>query len=171
MLTRLQKIATRIDRLNDVIGHTVSWLTLTMVLVTCAVVIARYLFGAGSIALQESVMYMHGTTFMLGIAFTLKEQGHVRVDVLYERFTERTRAVIEMMGTVLFLVPISAFIFWNSLEYVTFSWSLSESSAQPGGLPGVYLLKTLIPAMGGLLLLQGIAEFLKAMIKIRGNNR
>ncbi len=116
-------------------------------------------------------MYMHGTTFMLGIAFTLKEQGHVRVDVLYERFTKRTRAVIEMMGTVLFLVPISAFIFWNSLEYVTFSWSLSESSAQPGGLPGVYLLKTLIPAMAGLLLLQGTAEFLKAMIKIRGNNR
>ncbi len=136
-----------------------------MVVVTCGVVIARYLMGINSIALQESVMYMHGCVFMLGIAFTLKEKAHVRVDVLYERYSDQVRALIDMLGTILFLIPVNAFIFWISLEYVNFSWSLSESSAQPGGLPAVYLLKTLIPVMAGLVTLQGIAEFLKAFFK------
>ena len=121
--------------------------------------------GIHSIALQESVMYMHGCVFMLGIAFTLKEKAHVRVDVLYERYSDQVRALIDMLGTILFLIPVNAFIFWISLEYVNFSWSLSESSAQPGGLPAVYLLKTLIPVMAGLVTLQGIAEFLKAFFK------
>ena len=92
-----------------------------MVLVTCFIVLARYLFNSGSIALQESVMYMHGTVFMLGIAFTLKEQGHVRVDVLHERLGLRARAVIEMTGSVLFLIPVSVVILVSSLEYVAFS--------------------------------------------------
>ena len=135
-----------------------------MVIVTFMVVIARYLFSINSIALQESVMYMHGSVFMLGIAFTLKEKEHVRVDVLYERFNERTRALVDMLGAILFLLPVNAFIFWISLDYVNFSWSLSESSAQPGGLPGVFLLKTLIPVMAGLVTLQGLAEFLKALL-------
>ena len=110
-------------------------------------------------------MYMHGSVFMLAIAFTLKEKAHVRVDFLYERFNDQVRALIDMLGTILFLIPVNAFIFWISLEYVNFSWSLSESSAQPGGLPAVYLLKTLIPVMAGLVTLQGIAEFLKAFFK------
>tara|TARA_B100002052_G_C15529056_1_gene439599 strand:- start:43 stop:546 length:504 start_codon:yes stop_codon:yes gene_type:complete len=158
----LQQIANLIDRLNVIIGRTIAWLTIMMVLVTCIIVLTRYFFNSGSIALQESVMYMHGTVFMLGIAFTLKEQGHVRVDVLHERLGLRARAVIEMTGSVLFLIPVSVVILLSSLEYVAFSWSLKESSAQPSGLPGVYLLKTLITAMAGLLLLQGISEFIKA---------
>ena len=107
-------------------------------------------------------MYMHGTVFMLGIAFTLKERGHVRVDVLHERLSLRARAVIEMTGSVSFLIPVSIVMLLSSFEYVGFSWSLKESSAQPSGLPGVYLLKTLIPMMAGLLLLQGISELIKA---------
>ena len=163
-MNNLQRIVDVIDILNDRIGRSVAWLTIMMVIVTFMVVIARYLFSINSIALQESVMYMHGSVFMLGIAFTLKERGHVRVDVLYERFNERTRALVNMFGAILFLLPVNAFIFWVSLDYVNFSWSLSESSAQPGGLPGVFLLKTLIPVMAGLVTLQGIAEFLKALL-------
>ena len=98
LLTRSYKT---IDRLNDLTGRLVSWITLLMVIVTCAVVLARYVFGIGSIALQESVMYMHGIVFMLGIAFTLKEQGHVRVDVLHEKFSRRTRTLIDITGTCL----------------------------------------------------------------------
>ena len=149
------------------IGRSVAGLTIIMVIVTCIVVVARYMFNAGSIALQESVMYMHGAVFMLAIAFTLKEKGHVRVDVLHERFSEKTRALIDMLGCVCFLLPVSTFIFWASLDYVGFSWSLSESSAQPGGLPGVYLLKTLIPAMAGLLMIQGFAELVRAFINFQ----
>ena len=139
-----------------------------MVIVTCAVVLARYVFGVGSIALQESVMYMHGIVFMLGIAFTLKEQGHVRVDVLHEKFSRRTRTLIDITGTVLFLLPVSIFILLTSLDYVSFSWSLRESSAQPGGLPGVFLVKTLIPVMAALLALQGIAEILRDIVSLTG---
>jgi len=137
-----------------------------MVVVTCAVVTARYLFDFGSIGLQESVMYMHGAVFMLGIAFTLKEQGHVRVDVLHEKFPPRVKIGIDIAGHLLFLIPFSIFILWISLEYVSFSWSLRESSAQPGGLPGVYLIKGLIPAMAVLLLLQGISEIFKSFLSL-----
>ena len=165
LLTRSYKT---IDRLNDLTGRLVSWITLLMVIVTCAVVLARYVFGVGSIALQESVMYMHGIVFMLGIAFTLKEQGHVRVDVLHEKFSRRTRTLIDITGTVLFLLPVSFFILLTSLDYVSFSWSLRESSAQPGGLPGVFLVKTLIPVMAALLALQGIAEILRGIVSLAG---
>ena len=137
-----------------------------MVVVTCAVVTARYLFNFGSIGLQESVMYMHGAVFMLGIAFTLKEQGHVRVDVLYEKFPPWVKVYIDIAGHLLFLIPFSIFILWTSLEYVSFSWSLRESSGQPGGLPAVYLIKGLIPAMAFLLLLQGISEILKGFLSL-----
>ena len=165
LLTRSYKT---IDQLNDLTGRLVSWITLLMVIVTCAVVLARYVFGVGSIALQESVMYMHGIVFMLGIAFTLKEQGHVRVDVLHEKFSRRTRTLIDIAGTVLFLLPVSIFILLTSLDYVSFAWSFRESSAQPGGLPGVFLVKTLIPVMAALLALQGIAEILRGIVSLAG---
>ena len=139
---------------------------MVMVVITCVVVAARYLFNFGSIGLQESVMYMHGTVFMLGIAFTLKEQGHVRVDVLYEKFSPRVKIYIDIAGHLLFLIPFSIFILWTSVEYVSFSWSLRESSGQPGGLPAVYLVKGLIPTMAILLLLQGISEILKGFLSL-----
>ena len=168
LLTRSYKA---IDRLSDLTGRLVSWITLLMVVVTCAVVLARYVFGIGSIALQESVMYMHGIVFMLGIAFTLKEQGHVRVDVLHEKLSLQARTMIDIAGAILFLLPVSIFIFWTSLDYVGFAWSLQESSAQPGGLPGVYLIKTLIPIMAALLALQGVAEIMKGIVTLTGGPR
>jgi len=136
-----------------------------MVLLTFAVVAARYLFHAGSIATQELVMYLHGSVFMLGIAYTLKEKGHVRVDVLYENFSEKTKAIVEIFGTILFLIPISLVILLVSIDYVQFAWNVREASADPGGLQGVFLLKTLIPIMAILLGLQGLSESLKAIIR------
>lgn len=162
----MQSFSEKIDAFADLTGRLVAWLTLVMVFVTCLVVLARYLFNLGSIALQESVMYMHGAVFMLGIAYTLKDRAHVRVDVLFERFSERTRAIVDLAGTFVFLIPVAAFIFWTSLDYVSFSWSLRESSGQPGGLPGVFLLKTLIPLMAALLIVQGISEILKALMTL-----
>jgi len=163
-LSRLIRI---IDRVSDVTGNAIAWLTVAMMVLTCATVTARYVLNLGSVALQESVMYLHGIVFMLAIGYTLRHDGHVRVDVLSNRFSRRTRAIIELAGTTVFLVPIAVFVFWSSLGYVSFSWSLHEGSAQPGGLPGVYLLKTLIPVMALLLLLQGIAEGLRAIVIIR----
>jgi TRAP-type mannitol/chloroaromatic compound transport system permease small subunit len=162
----LQIASTAIDTTNQITGKAIAWLTLAMVVVTCAVVTARYLFNFGSIGLQESVMYMHGVVFMLGIAFTLKDQGHVRVDVLHEKFPPRIKIGIDIAGHLLFLIPFSIFILWTSLGYVSFSWSLRESSGQPGGLPGVYLIKGLIPLMAVLLLLQGVSEILKGLLSL-----
>lgn len=152
------RIVHTLDAINEWIGSRVSWLTLAMMFITCLIVVARYVFNLGSIALQETVMYLHGIVFMLGISYTLKHQGHVRVDIFYSKLSTRNKAIIDLFGTVVFLLPVGMFILLSSFNYVSFSWSLSEESAQPGGLPGVFLLKTLIPLMAILLLIQGFAE-------------
>ena len=98
-------------------------------------------------------MYLHGMVFLLGIAFALKQNAHVRVDIIYQKASRRTQAKIDLLGTLLFLFPVAAFIGWMSIDFVAFSWRVGEGSAEPGGLPGVYLLKTLLPLMAILLLL------------------
>ena len=138
-----------------------------MVIFTCGVVSARYIFNVGSIGMQELVMYLHGCVFMIGIAFTLKEGGHVRVDVLHEKLSEKNKAIIDIIGTLLFLMPFCFFIVFVSLEYVKFAWTVQESSPDPGGLPGVFLLKTLIPIMAILAGFQGISETLKNLYRLR----
>ena len=138
-----------------------------MVIFTCGVVSARYIFNIGSIGMQELVMYLHGCVFMIGIAFTLKEEGHVRVDVLHEKLSEKNKAIIDIIGTLLFLMPFCFFIVFVSLEYVKFAWTVQESSPDPGGLPGVFLLKTLIPIMAILAGFQGISETLKNLYRLR----
>ena len=159
-----------LDAVNELVGTSIAWLTLVMMLITCSVVVARYVFNLGSIALQESVMYLHGIVFMLGIGYTLKHQGHVRVDIFYARFSTRTRAAIDCLGTLVFLFPLGLFFLIGSLSYVSFSWSLTEGSAQPGGLPGVFALKTLIPIMAFLLLLQGLAELGRSISILTGSS-
>lgn len=159
-----------LDAINELVGTSIAWLTLVMMLITCSVVVARYVFNLGSIALQESVMYLHGIVFMLGIGYTLKHQGHVRVDIFYARFSPRTRAAIDCLGTLVFLFPLGLFFLIGSLSYVSFAWSLTEGSAQPGGLPGVFALKTLIPIMALLLLLQGLAELGRSISILMGSS-
>ena len=158
---RCAALEARLDWIADLTGRTVAWLTLVMMVVTCLVVVLRYLLNLGSIALQESVMYLHGIVFLLGIAYTLKQGAHVRVDIVYQKTSRKTRAIIDLIGTLLFLFPVTLFIGWSSIDYVLFSWNVHEGSAEPGGLPGVYLLKTLIPLMSITLLVQGAAELLR----------
>jgi len=132
-------------------------------------VVLRYALDQGAIVLQESVMYLHALTFMLGIPFALKEDAHVRVDLLYGRFGPRGRAVIDLLGHLLFLVPVALAILLYSRTYVANSWRIMEGSPEVGGLPGVFLLKTLIPLMALLLLAQGTAEILRNAMVLRGN--
>ncbi len=157
----MKKITHLIDLLSDCVGTIIAPLTLIMMLLTCIVVAARYLFNVVATSLQETVIYLHGIVFMLGIAYTLRQSGHVSVDIVYQRLSLKTRAVVNLFGTLVFLFPVAIFLIWTSLDYVSFSWSLKEGSPEPGGLPFVYLLKTLIPVMAILLLLQGIAELLR----------
>jgi TRAP-type mannitol/chloroaromatic compound transport system permease small subunit len=132
-----------------------------MVLMTLTVVVLRYAFNEGAIVLQESVMYMHGILFMLAIPYGLKQDSHVRVDIVYSRLSARHRSVVDLIGHVVFLLPIALFILITSLPYVTASWRVLEGSSEVGGIPAVFLLKTLIPVMAALLFLQGISEIVK----------
>jgi len=164
----LLRTAGLLDRVNGLLGPVVAWLALVMVLVTFLVVVLRYAFDAGSIALQESVTYMHATLFMLGIAYTLQQDGHVRVDIFYQRFSRRGRAWVDLLGTLVLLVPICLFVLASSWGYVAESWSVHEASREAGGLPYVYLLKTLQIVMPVLVLIQGLVWMLRNGLFLAG---
>lgn len=167
-MPQLERLASAIDRLSDLTGRAVSWLTLGMVLVTFLVVVLRYKFNLGWIAMQESIVYMHALVFLLGAAYTLRHNGHVRVDIFYNKMGPRGQALVDLLGSLLLLLPVCAFIFWVSWDYVTTSWSLHESSRDAGGLPWVYLLKTAILIMAAQMLLQGTAQALRAFLVLTG---
>ena len=153
-----------IDNFTDRSGRLLAWLTLAMALLTALVVIMRYGFNMGSIISQEAITYMHGCLFMLGAAYALKSGSHVRVDIFYRNFSPRTRAWVNSLGGIVFLLPLCAFICLSSWTYVTESWAIRESSPEPGGIPAVFLLKSLIPLMGINLFLQGLAETLRSAL-------
>lgn len=134
-----------------------------MVLIVAAVVLFRFLFGIGSIAAQESIIYVHAALFMLCLGFTLQQDAHVRVDVFYHRFSAHTRAWINVLGAILFLLPFAIFIILISYEFVGRAWSIQEGSPDPGGLPFIYLLKTLIPFAGTLLTVQAIGQIFASL--------
>jgi len=141
-----------------------------MVVVTFGVVLLRYLWDTGWIAMQESITYLHAMVFMLGASYTFQQQGHVRVDIFYQKFNQRGRAWVNLLGTLVLLFPLMGFIFWISWEYVVESWKVHEASREAGGLPGVYLLKTLLLLMPVGMLLQGLAVVLRSWQIIRGSS-
>ncbi len=162
----LAAVADLCDGINEFLGSTISWLSLLMVLVTFVIVVLRYAFDLGWIWLQESVTYMHAALFLIGAAYTLKHEGHVRVDIFYRKFTPRTRAWIDLAGALFLLLPVCLFIFSVSWDYVAQSWALREGSREAGGLDGVYLLKSLILLMAGLLVLQGMAQAMRRLLTL-----
>ena len=153
-----------IDIFTDRCGRLLAWLVLAMALLTTVVVVLRYGFNTGSIMAQEAVTYMHGCLFMLGAAYALKSGAHVRVDIFYRNFSERGRAWVNSLGGIVFLMPLCAFIGVSSWSYVTESWAILETSPEPGGIPAVFLLKSLLPLMAVNLFLQGLAETLRSAL-------
>ncbi len=164
----LQVFSRSIDAFSEGAGRLVSWLTLAMVVVTFAVVVLRYVFNLGWVAMQESVVYMHATVFLLGAAYTLKHDGHVRVDIFYRKMSPRGRAWSDLLGNLLLLTPVMLFILWTSWDYVTTSWELHEGSREAGGLPWVYVLKTTIIVMAATVLLQGFSDALRNLLFLFG---
>src|ERR1041384_2851816 len=163
MFRHFTALADRIDRLNTAVGRAASWCALVIVLLGFAVVLLRYALGAGSIWLQESILYAHAALFLLAAAWTLKEGAHVRVDVFYASAAPRTKAWIDLLGALFLLLPFALAIAWFSLPYVERSWAILERSRETSGLPLVFLLKTLIPAFALLLALQGVAQIIRAV--------
>lgn len=158
----------RIDRLIERLGSAVSWLSLAMVLLIGWDVMMRYLFQSGSVALQELEWHLFSILFLLGAAYTLKHDGHVRVDILYKSrlLSDRSRAWVDMLGSLVFLIPFCLIIIINSATFVESSYTFAESSPDPGGLPYRWLLKAMIPAAFSLLLLQGISMACKNLARL-----
>ena len=159
--------ADRIDRLTSLIGRAAAWFCLFIVLAQFTVVLLRYGFGTGSAKLTESIIYGHAALFMLAAAWTLRENGHVRVDIFYADAPPRRKALVDLLGALLLLIPFALSLFILSLPYVARSWSILERSRETSGLPLVWLLKTLIPAFALLLILQGISQALRALHALR----
>lgn len=161
-------LARGLDRVGDTVGRAVMWLAVLLVLLQLAVVVLRYGFSTSFIQLQESVVYAHATLFMLGIAYTMLHEGHVRVDVLQAGLSAKRRALIDLAGVVLAVVPFALLLLWTSWPFVAASWRIREGAIAYGGLPFQYLLKSLIPAMAGLLLLQAIAHGCRCILTLGG---
>jgi TRAP-type mannitol/chloroaromatic compound transport system permease small subunit len=167
----LQKIANGIDAINDWIGNKIVWLTLIMALVMFVNVVLRYAFDMGWIWMQESVTYMHGVLFMVSGGFSLLHNQHVRIDIVYDKVSERKKAVIDLFGTFFLLLPTCVVIFYYAYPYVRDSWAVLEDSMEAGGLPGVYLLKTIILVFSVLVGLQGISKALRAILTLSGSHQ
>jgi TRAP-type mannitol/chloroaromatic compound transport system permease small subunit len=171
MRNTIARIADGIDRVTAGVGRLAIWCSLYIVIAEFALVAMRYVLSLGSIRLQESVIYAHAALFMLAAAWTLRVEGHVRVDIFYMRATPRTRALVDLLGAVFFLLPFTIALMIVALPYVERSWSILEGSPQPSGLPFVYLLKTLIPLFAVLLGLQGLAQAIRAALTLADSPR
>jgi TRAP-type mannitol/chloroaromatic compound transport system permease small subunit len=164
------KLRQSFEDFSEFTGTVIAWLTLTMVLVTFIVVVLRYAFDLGWISMQESVTWMHAAVFMLGAAYTLKRDEHVRVDIFYRGMSVRRKAIVDLLGTLIFLLPMAVFLAMASWDYVYTSWVIREAWREAGGLPYPFvpILKSLIPATAGMLILQGIANLIRAILTLTG---
>lgn len=158
-----------VDRMNERIGRGVAWLTLLMVLVTFAVVILRYVYAIGWVWLQESYVWLHGIVFMLGAGYTLLHNGHVRVDIFYRSNSLRYKAVVDLVGSLLLLLPMVGIVLYVSYDYVLASWLRLEQSREAGGLPGLFLLKSVILLFCILIGLQGLSLAARSFLVLAGH--
>ncbi len=143
------------------IGESVSWLNLLLTLIVFVIVVCRYAFGLSWVWLQELSIYIHALIFMSAAAYTLQADQHVKVDVLSYKLSEKMNSGLKKIGVVLFLWPTCVLIFYQSWSYVVNSWHVLETSTDPNGLPGIFLLKTLLLVYPSLLFMQGLLILLK----------
>lgn len=167
-MSAIRHIARGIDRINHAIGSVVAWIALAMVLAQFLVVLLRYVFGLGLLELQESIIYMHGLLFMLGSGYALMRDAHVRVDVFYRRASERARSWVNLCGVLLLLWPLCAMIFYVAWPYVGAAWAVREGSREASGIPGIYLLKTVILVFAALMFAQGLSLALRSVLVLAG---
>ncbi|MGD8322849.1 MAG: TRAP transporter small permease subunit [Gammaproteobacteria bacterium] len=162
-------LAGPLRQFSELTGAVISWLTLPMVVATFVIALLRYAFALNWIWMQELVVWMHALVFMLAAAYTLNRDEHVRVDIFYSQFSTRQRAWVELIGSLVFLLPLSIMLIFMSFDYVATSWSIREGSPEVGGLPYPFVpaMKTLIPLAFVLVAIQGVAIILDAWVALR----
>lgn len=158
-----------IDRISIFTGKASAWLTVFMVIITFVVVVMRYVFDAGLIWLQESVTWMHAVVFMVGAAYTLQQEDHVRVDVFYRTMSDTRRAWVDLLGVILFLWPLCFLLGWKSYDFIAASWGMHEASRESGGLPYplIPVLKSVLLFMPVALALQGVSLLFRSIRTLR----
>ncbi|MDY3204539.1 MAG: TRAP transporter small permease subunit [Arcobacter sp.] len=164
----LLKLERGFDKFADMIGYTTAFIMVLMILNVTYDVIMRYFFNTGSIAMQEMEWHLFSVIILLGISYTLKEDGHVRVDLIYDRLTNKKKAKINMVGVVLFIIPVALLIAVESIPFVVESFNSNEQSGDPGGLPYRWLVKSLIPLSFFLLIITSIGFFIKNLNVYKG---
>lgn len=167
----MEKLASLLDQINQKVGMTTRWFALCMVLLQFGVVLLRYVFGFSSIALNESVLYLHSALFMLGAGYTLLIDDHVRVDIFYSGLARRGKAGIDAFGHSLLLLPSMAALLYWSWPSVRNSWAIWEGPLSVGGIPAVWLMKSLIPAFCILLIIQSLACLLRQLILLKQSEK
>ena len=164
----MRAVIRAIDSFNEFVGRTVSWLALAMVLVQFVVVVMRHVFGLSVLTMQESIWYMHSIIFLVAAGYTLLHNGHVRVDILYGNVGGRAKALIDLIGVFIILLPVCVLIWWVAWPYVMNAWAVKEGSVEISGIQGVYLLKTCMLIFAGTLAVQGISMALKSILTLSG---
>ncbi|RMG64204.1 MAG: TRAP transporter large permease subunit [Bacteroidetes bacterium] len=167
VLRGLDRLSGGLSALSAWAGRSVAWLTTALVLLICYDVLMRYLFSYTKVWMQEVEWHFFALVFLLGAAYTLKEDRHVRVDVFFARMGETWQARINLLGTLLFLVPFCAIVLKTSWAYALESWRIGEASPEPGGLPARYLIKGSITLGYVLLGLQALSELIQALRRLR----
>ena len=173
MKSLLLNLASKIDAFTEYTGRCTSSLVIILTLLVGYDVSMRYLFNSGSIAIQELEWYTFSIIFLLGSSYTLKHNEHVRLDIFYNSkyINDRTRAWFDILGTLLILIPFCFLIIYSALPFVTQSYIHNEISPDPGGLTARWLIKAVIPLSFFLLLIQGVADVLKNLFLVLGNNK
>ncbi len=154
------------DLISEGSGRVVMWLALILFVITAYETIQRYLFRVTSVALQETTWHLYAFLFLLGMAYTLKHDRHVRVDIFYDRMSDRWKAWTNLFGMLVLIIPFCLLMIRFSWPFMLTAYQIGERSGDPGGLPARWLLKAAIPVGFGLLLLQGISELFKNLIVI-----
>lgn len=168
MLRGLSVVAGVICRLNWLMGQIFSWLALGIVLVCFSVVVLRYAFATSFVWLQDLYIWLNGAMFTAVAGFALMRDDHVRVDIFYRPATMRTRAIVDLIGTILFLMPFCWIVYVYSMPFVLRAWSYFEASSNVGGMPGLFVLKSFIIGMIALIALQGIAMICRSILVLAG---
>lgn len=163
----MQQLINALDSINRVVGMTVRWAALFMVLIQFSIVLFRYVFGYSSIAVNESVLYLHATLFMLGAGYTLLVDAHVRVDIFYAKSSPLRRSAIDIFGHLILLIPSMMVLAYWSWPSVANAWKILEGPISVGGIPASFLIKSLIPAFCVLLIIQSVSCLLANVMRRR----
>ena len=166
-MSTLHSISQLIDRISRLLGHSVSYMTLALVLMQISLVVMSAVFNTGSIMMQESLLYFHSMIFLGGASYTLLQDAHVRVDVFYSRMSPQAKQWVNIIGCLVFLMPVCGIIGYYAWDFVMDSWDIREGSIESSGLQIVYILKSMIVFFVFTVLLQSISEIIKSILTLK----